>query len=150
MAYGGSHVNPNKIDHATALLNHIDRISIANSTLFLKEFEGGFIKGALPRTKMENYFGMICRLETLLINQVCDVKCPTRIIEPKEKYKVRRDSLKARFRSALNNADLVPAFDLVNEWEQILMIEANNAGLLMRTIVTEDLPVEESSADSDA
>ena len=132
MAFGGRYVNPNKIDHATALLNHIDRISLEVKDLFKKEYDGGNIRGALPKTKITNFFNMVQFLETLLITYVCNNESPKRIVDPLERYAVRRVDLKERFNTEMGSQNLQAAFDAANEWMQILMIEAGNAGLLMK------------------
>ena len=140
-----------KVDHATVLFSHLIAVGSENSKLFKKEFKDGQIFGALPSSKIENWYAMVCWFETLMISYLGE----TKITKCKhcggveEQYDERRKLIKARYVKAFKQKKLMEAFDALNEWAQILMLEASSQGFLMKKSVQGEWIVKDDEAEED-
>jgi len=99
--------------------------------LFKREFKDGNISGALPSTKLQNWRATVQWFETLMVQYL------------KERYYKRRDTIHANYAKAWKEKDLDKCFDLMNEQAQILMIEANNQGFMMKQTISGDYVIDE-------
>lgn len=142
MAYGNSYISPDKLEHNKWLFDHLIDMDKEIKELMKKDMEGGYQKGASVSDKVNNLFYMVCWLETQLIPYLCYVDSPKRIVDPKEKYKAKRDELISKFYIAERDSKVKEQFMAINEWAQILVIEAYNNGFMMKRVETESLPEE--------
>lgn len=141
MAFG-NYISPDKVEHNKWLFDLLIDMNKEIKELMKKDMEGGYQKGASVEDKVNNLFYMVNWFETLLIPYLCYVDSPKRIVDQKEKYKAKRDELIKRFFDAKGENETRLKFLAINEWAQILVIEAYNNGFMMKRVETEVLPEE--------
>jgi len=139
MAYGSSYLSPDKIAHNQWLFDHLVSMNKEVKEVFKEEYENGLLKGCTAENKVEAFFYDVWWVESQLIPYLAKVDSPRRIVDPKEKYKTKRDSLIAKFRSTNTNT-AQKRFEVANEWFQILMIEAYNNGFMMKVVKNDTQP----------
>ncbi len=140
-----------KVDHSSTLFNHLNNLGLENSKLFKKEFKDGQIFGALPSSKIQNWYGMICWFETLMISYLGETKvtlCP-HCGGQQSQYEERSRLIKARYVKAFRGKKLMDAFDALNELAQILMLEASSQGFLMKKSVQGEWIVKEGEKEEE-
>ena len=139
MAYGSGYQSPDKIAHNQWLFDHLVAMNKEVKEIFKEEYEDGKLKGCTPGNKVEAFFYDVWWIESQLIPYLAKVNSPDRIVDPKQKYKVKRDELIARFRSVNTNTPQ-KKFEAANEWFQILIIEAYNNGFMMKVVKNDVQP----------
>jgi len=115
-----------RLDHAGILFNHLDRLGKAASEIFLKEYKDGNICGALPSSKIQNWYTMVKWFETQLIAYLG------------KQYGDRRVKIREQYNNAWKKKDLHGCFDAANELAQILMLEATSNGFMMKRVISGD------------
>ena len=121
------------------MFNHLNNLGLEVSKLFKKEFKDGQIFGALPSSKIQNWYGMVCWFETLMISYLGEIG---------GQYEERSTLIKATYVKAFKQKKLMEAFNALNELAQILMLEASSQGFLMKKSVQGEWIVKEE-ADED-
>lgn len=120
-----------RLDHSTILFRHLDLMSREVAELFKKEFKDGNISGALPSTKIQNWRALVQWYETIMVQYL------------KKQYYDRREIIQANYAKAWKEKDLDRCFDLMIEQAQILMLEANNQGFMMKQTISGDYIIDE-------
>jgi len=139
MAYKSNYQSSDKIAHNQWLFDHLVAMNKEIKEIFKEEYENGMLKGCTPENKVEAFFYDVWWIESQLIPYLAIVDSPKRILDPKEKYKAKRDSLISKFRSTNTNTTQ-KKFEVANEWFQILMIEAYNNGFMMKIVKNDVQP----------
>jgi len=141
MAYGTTYISPDKIAHNQWLFDHLVAMNHEVKEIFKEEYDAGKLKGCTPENKVDNFYYDVRWLESQLIPYLAVVDSPRRIVDLKEKYKFKRDKFIKEWASPNTNT-VVKKFEIANEWFQILIVEAYNAGFMMKVVKNEEQPEE--------
>lgn len=141
MAYGSSYQSADKIAHNQWLFDHLIAMNHEIKEVFKEEYDAGKLKGCTSLNKVDNFYYDVRWLESQLIAYLSIVDSPRRIVDIKEKYLAKRTEFIRRWKSTNTNT-VELKFEIANEWFQILMIEAYNAGFMMKIIKNDEQPEE--------
>ncbi len=140
-----------KVDHSSVLFNHLNNLGLEISKLFKKEYKDGDLFGALPSSKIENWYAMVCWFETLMVSYLGEIsvnKCK-HCGGVESQYGERSRLIKAAYVKAFKQKKLMEAFNSLNELAQILMLEASSQGFLMKKSVQGEWIVKEDKEEEE-
>jgi len=127
-----------RLDHGGVIFQHLDRVGREVGEVFKKEYQDGKLKGALPSSKVQNFWAAVLWLETIMVPYL------------KIDYLEKSRQLKAKYYRAWKEKDLDTAFLAINELAQILMLEAASKGFLLREATTNQEWMVEKENDKNA
>ena len=117
----------NQIDHSVALFNHLNRMGIEVNEIFKIELKDGNPTGALPSSKVLNFWATARWLESLLAPYLTS-----------QQYINKRAEIVAKFAEAQKHKLLFEQFEAANELATYLVLEAYNQGFMMTQRVDGD------------
>lgn len=117
-------ISSDQFGHEKSIFNHIDRLGKEACEIFKREIKDGKISGPIPASRVENWYGGLLFFESLLISYLGEGE-----------YIKRTKEKKSEFRKLYKEGNLMEAYEKLNEILQLLMIEADNHGLLIKQSV---------------